>query len=123
MPTYRGNPAIKDGIPPLTTAQEERLEEWIKNLKLKLGLVVWGYIDLKWSLKDETRPGRGHDLEAIAHNEDHMAWISLDVYGNGNEGYSVLLPVHNSASETCPCDDCVLERLENADGDEEDGED
>lgn len=67
---------------------------------------------LSWRVEDEHREGRGHDIEATAMDGEYAAWLTIDVYGNGDEGWATLLTEHNSANDECPCEDCTAYREE-----------
>lgn len=43
---------------------------------------------------------------------EYAAWLTIDVYGNGDEGWATLLTEHNSANDECPCEDCTAYREE-----------
>ncbi len=66
----------------------------------------WWTID--W--KDEIRPGRGHDLVAHWCDGEHLAFIHMDVYGNGSVSVAEVTWLHESASEECDCEHCTAER-------------
>lgn len=106
MGTHAGHPTLNDGVPPLTERQEKRLTEWVSEIKDRLGMHLPGLHALTWRVKSEYREGRGHDMEVMAMDGEHVAWLSLDVYGNGHEGYGSVLVTHNGADEDCGCDNC-----------------
>ena len=66
----------------------------------------WWTID--W--KDETRPGRGHDLVAQWCDGEYLAFVHMDVYGNGSVSVAEVAWLHNSADEECDCEHCTVER-------------
>lgn len=107
MSIHAGHPSLNDGVPSLTDRQEARLSEWLTEINSRLGLHLPGRHALSWRVEDETRPGRGHDIEVWAVDGEHMAWLSIDPYGNGSDGWGMVTIAHNSADEDCSCDDCV----------------
>lgn len=65
-----------------------------------------------WTLdwKDELRPGRGHDLVAQWCDGECLAFIHMDVYGNGSVSVAEVHWLHNGADEECDCEHCTAER-------------
>lgn len=106
MATHTGHPTLKDGVPPLTERQQARLNEWLSEIKSHPEMHLPGAHALSWRVEDEHRPGRGHDVEAVAMDGEHLAWLSMDVYGNGSDGYGTLVVGHNGADDECSCNDC-----------------
>lgn len=106
MSVYVGHPTLKDGVPPLTDRQEKRLNEWLTEIRDRLGMYVPGPHSLNWQARDEYRKGRGHDVEAIAVDGEHIAWLYIDVYGNGHDGYGDITVTHNGANDECQCNEC-----------------
>lgn len=107
MSVYVNRPSFTDGVPPLTDRQEARLSEWLNDIHTRLGLHLPGRHALAWNVQDEHRPGRGHDIEVSAVDGEHMAWLSIDPYGNGHDGWGMVTVVHNSAADECSCEDCT----------------
>lgn len=107
MTIYRGYPTLKDGIPPLTERQETRLNEWLTEIRDSLEIYVPGPHSLSWRVEDEHREGRGHDVQATVVDGEYVAWLSMDVYGNGSDGYGNVTITHNSALDECACEPCV----------------
>ncbi|UOE45904.1 hypothetical protein [Agromyces larvae] len=60
-----------------------------------------GYWDVIWG--EETRPGRGHYLDARYNDGEHFAQITMDVYGYPNTSVAELDWLHASGWEECPC--------------------
>lgn len=69
--------------------------------------------DAPWSWtfewREESRPGRGRDLNAIYADSDHVVQIVLDVYGNGSVSVGEVDWIHSSADETCECEVCATD--------------
>ena len=65
--------------------------------------VVWG---------EETRPGRGHLLDALWLDGEYVAQIRMDVYGAPMVSVAETHWVHSSADDQCPCSHCATEREE-----------
>lgn len=106
MTVYVGHPTLTDGVPPLTQRQEDRLQAWLNEITNRLGLHLPGRHALSWRVEDEHRPGRGHDVEAFATDGEHIAWLTMDVYGNGHDGHGQVTVTHNGADDECSCGDC-----------------
>lgn len=64
--------------------------------------------DFTW--REETRPGRGHDLSAMQWDGEYVAHIGLDVYGRGFLAVAETHLIHNSADDECACEPCSKER-------------
>lgn len=73
--------------------------------------------DLIW--RQESRPGRGHDLHAIWCDGEHLVQLIIRVYGEWSVGIAEVDWIHSSSDEACGCDRCEAELLE--DDDEIDG--
>lgn len=106
MTVYVGHPTLKDGIPPLTERQQKRLDEWLTEIADKRGIHIPGPHALSWRVENEYREGRGHDVEASIMDGERFAWLSIDVYGNGNDGWGEVTIVHNEAFDECRCKEC-----------------
>lgn len=65
-----------------------------------------------WTLNwhDETRPGRGHYLDAQFNDGEHFAQITMDVYGSPVVSVATLDWLHSDGNEDCDCDPCQAER-------------
>ncbi len=65
-----------------------------------------------WSMDfhEETRPGRGHYLNAQWNDGEHYVQITMDVYGFGNLSVAELNWIHADSDEECECERCVAER-------------
>lgn len=61
---------------------------------------------------EETRPGRGHYINATYNDGEHFAQILMDVYGGGSESIAELTWRHSSHDEECECDPCTDQRAE-----------
>lgn len=68
----------------------------------------------RWSVAyhDETRPGRGHFIDATYVDGEQFAQIQMDVYGQPVTSFAYLTWVHSSADEECDCEPCEAEREE-----------
>lgn len=51
----------------------------------------------------ESRPGRGHDVVAVASDGEHMVHVVMDVYGHGSVAVAALTWVHSPDPDD-PCD-------------------
>jgi hypothetical protein len=67
-----------------------------------------------WTLvfAEETRPGRGHDLDAHWIDGEHFVQLLVDVYGSWRVSIAELDWLHASSDEDCGCDRCVAERTD-----------
>lgn len=67
---------------------------------------------------DETRPGRGHHLNATYLDGDVFVQVLMDVYGYPTVSVAALDWIHADSDEECACDPCIEERAtEGADDD------
>lgn len=64
---------------------------------------------VKWD--EETRPGRGHAMDAVWCDGEYFAQIRMDVYGYPSVSVASVEGIHSSCDEDCPCDECSAERL------------
>lgn len=64
---------------------------------------------------EESRPGRGHYIDAIWCDGEYMAQVTMDVYGYPNVSVARTELIHNRADEECPCTPCTTEREEDQD--------
>lgn len=97
--------------PPLTHRQEVRLYEWLTALNKVVESRVRAH-DLAWIVETESRPGRGHNLQALHIDADVCAHLSMDPYGNGDEMVGTVSVDHSTGDEECPCEPCTAERAE-----------
>lgn len=95
--------------PPLTEQQEARLERWLEELQPFLAAPVYRH-RLAWIVAPESRPGRGHDVQAHYLDGELFACLGMDVYGHGWDAYGTVVVAHNSADEECSCEGCEAER-------------
>lgn len=58
-----------------------------------------------WSIAwgEETRPGRGHYMDARYNDGEHFAQITMDVYGSPRVSIAELTWLHASEDDECPC--------------------
>lgn len=100
--------------PPLTDRQQDRLDEWLTETNTRTEWAVHPH-DLAWIVRDESRPGRGHDVQAWYVDGDVFACLGMDPYGNGWDVYGTVDVEHNSDDEECRCDECIAYRSEGDD--------
>lgn len=95
--------------PPLTGRQERRLDEWLRDVNTRSEHRVLPH-HLAWTVAPETRPGRGHDVQAVYLDGDIFEHLQMDPYGNGDESRGTVDVVHSDSNDDCDCDDCTTER-------------
>ncbi len=68
----------------------------------------------RWTVaySEETRPGRGHFIDATWIDGEVFAQVHMDVYGYPSTSIAELTWIHADANEECDCDSCVAERAE-----------
>lgn len=98
-----------DTWPPLTEKQQARLDEWMVAMERLFGMPIHRHY-LSWTVESESRPGRGHDVQVMIADSDHVAFMGMDPYGNVYEAVGEVTMLHNSADEECPCKGCEAER-------------
>lgn len=92
----------------LTKKQEESWPRYVEDASRYLD----GYTikrELHYWVVDywpETRPGRGHDIEAVYLDGEVFAHLYMDVYGNGSLSVGTTNTVHGSSWDECPCKYC-----------------
>ena len=59
---------------------------------------------------EETRPGRGHFIDATYLDGEVFAQVLMDVYGYPNVSWARLDWIHADSNEECGCDPCEAER-------------
>lgn len=64
------------------------------------------------SFREESRPGRGQHMDAIYCDGEHLAHVSMDVYGYPTVAIAELDWIHNNSDEECECEHCKKERME-----------
>lgn len=60
--------------------------------------------------REETRPGRGHDIDAHWSDGEYFVHITMDVYGHYTVSVAETEWLHSSAWEECECNYCERER-------------
>jgi len=65
---------------------------------------------------EESRPGRGHDIDAAWCDGEHLVQIRLDPYGRESVSVGEVTWLHSSADEECECGHCTAERDEGSGG-------
>lgn len=60
--------------------------------------------------QDETRPGRGHHVNAIHFYENYFVQMLMDVYGYPTISVCSFEPIHNDANDECDCEPCREDR-------------
>lgn len=68
--------------------------------------------DWKIIFAEESRPGRGHQLDATWCDGEYLAQIRMDVYGYPSVSVAEVSWLHNSSYEECECTYCERERDE-----------
>ena len=58
---------------------------------------------------EETRPGRGHDFDAVWCDGEFLVQIAMDVYGSPSVSVAEVRWLHSSADEECACEPCKEE--------------
>ena len=66
------------------------------------------YWTIHWC--EETRPGRGHSIDASWCDGEHLVLISMDVYGSPAVSVAEVTWTHSSADEECACKHCKADR-------------
>lgn len=94
----------------LTARQRLAWPEAIKRLR-DSGAIIPERIST-WTVHyaEETRPGRGHFVDATYLDGEVFAQVQMDVYGHPNVSWALLTWVHADANEECDCDPCEAER-------------
>jgi hypothetical protein len=66
----------------------------------------------EWTVQweDETRPGRGHRLNAVWSDGEYVAQVLMDVYGGPSVSVGEVTWIHNSSDEECLCGPCEAQR-------------
>lgn len=59
----------------------------------------------EWCVRwhEESRPGRGHLLQAMWSDGEHVVSIFMDVYGNPSVAVAQAEWIHNSSDDECSC--------------------
>lgn len=87
----------------LTDRQRAAIEAILPELREhKISIHHWSSFEIV--LRDEIRPGRGHDITWWACDGERVANGRLDVYGNGQYGVGDVDWLHGG--EDCECDVC-----------------
>lgn len=68
--------------------------------------------DPRWIIgyREETRPGRGHAIDAVWFDGESLVMIRMDVYGYPSVVVASTDCLHNSSNENCACDPCIRVR-------------
>jgi hypothetical protein len=97
------------GLPELTEKQKAALPNLIAEAAAH-GLVIPGPWSFDVTFREESRPGRGHDVSLMYCDGDMIATGTVDVYGNGaGLGIGNVEWIHD-LSEECECGPCQRER-------------
>lgn len=69
-----------------------------------------------WTVRyaEESRPGRGHHINATYVDGEVFAQVLMDVYGYPNVSIAFLDWLHADSDEECGCDPCERYRQEQA---------
>lgn len=65
---------------------------------------------------EETRPGRGHHIDASWCDGEHLVQVCMGVYGSPSVSVAAVEWVHSSTDEECECEHCAAERDAEAGG-------
>ena len=62
-----------------------------------------------WTVEyaDETRPGRGHSVNATWQDGESLVQITMDVYGYPSMSIAAIEWLHSDGDEECPCGPCA----------------
>lgn len=99
-----------DQTPALTERQAKAWPEAVARLREHYDSIP---ADLRsWDVlyAEETRPGRGHFVNATWVDGEVFAQVLMDVYGQPNVSIADLSWVHADSDEECACDPCERER-------------
>lgn len=67
---------------------------------------------------DETRPGRGHMIDALYfYDSTYFVQMLMDVYGAPTISVCSYEPIHNDADDDCDCEPCIEDAEAEADAD------
>lgn len=85
----------------------------VLNRAIESDAVSTDHLGYHWALiwADESRPGRGHDLDARWNDGEHFAQITMDVYGYYSTSIASLDWIH-TPDEECDCPSCEADREE-----------
>lgn len=105
---------MSDPLGTMTERQRQAWPEYVSDAARYCEINADGKDLWNWTISfaEETRPGRGHDMDASWCDGEHFVQIRLDVYGNGTVSVAETSWLHNSANEECDCDYCEKEREE-----------
>lgn len=96
--------------PPITDAQRKRIDNWLSEVNTRASLTVHWH-DLHFLVREEIRPGRGHDLSVVYLDGDIVENLTVDVYGNGDTAYGSV-DLEHWGGDGCECTECEKEREE-----------
>lgn len=80
--------AERDNAPAPTARQLVALEQYVNEARLRHGVDVhlWDSYGWQRTYQDESRPGRGHNLNTTWTDGERIVATHLDVYGFGSKG-------------------------------------
>lgn len=100
----------------MTERQVKSMQEYIDEADKNYATSMreWSQHGAYWTttFEDETRPGRGHVIDAIWCDGEKLVQIRLDPYGNGSLSVAEVDWLHSSSDEECGCDPCEKQREE-----------
>ena len=92
--------------PPFTERQTKAWREDVAPILERHGIAGLPNWNLHWY--EETRPGRGHYLNATYLDGEHFAQVLMDVYGYPTVSVAVLDWVHADSDEELECETCGM---------------
>jgi len=95
---------------PLTEKQVVGWREAIARLTECGATVPWDIANWDVIYAEETRPGRGHFINATFLDGEVFAQVLMDVYGYPTVSFATLDWVHADSNEECDCEVCERER-------------
>ncbi len=104
------------GTKTLTARQEAAWPEAIARL-IECGAEGIAPDIRSWSVQwhEESRPGRGHFINATYIDGEIFAQVLMDVYGYPNVPFAELHWIHADSNEECTCPRCQREQAEHED--------
>lgn len=94
----------------LTERQQKAWPEATARLKATGAYVPDRLADWTVHYSEETRPGRGHAINAEFMDGEVYAQVLMDVYGYPNVSWAQLDWIHADSNEECDCETCEKER-------------
>lgn len=98
--------SVENDAPRFTERQAKAWQEDVVPVLGRHGIAGLPNWNLHWS--PETRPGRGHYLNATYCDGEHFAQVLMDVYGYPSISVAALDWIHADSDEELECETCVL---------------